>query len=176
MTLAPMRFTPPGLPVLLLLVLSAGCVAVHVADQEAERARVILHTSYVTGGDGPLTQSLIFFEDGLVRLRTIDGRPRWHRLSPTDLAVMMQLTQSDRVRQAVVALPHSFACCDAAEVAISLGKTTSRLDWVQDPPTVELRDLKSAPEPVLRLLAERDRIGTSYFGRAYWTVLPASKN
>lgn len=156
---------------LLLAMLLAACAVVDGADDAANTRRVILHTTYVTGGDGPLVQSLIFFDDGTVRLKSAGARARWRRLSAKDRMRIADLTTDAMTRAAVAELPRSFACCDASEVAVSFDRTTDELDSVRNPPSVPLHSLGSMPAAVRKLLEERDRIGRAYFGRKYWLVL-----
>jgi hypothetical protein len=158
-----------------LSTLLAACALTDGAGDAANGRRVILHTTYVTGGDAPSVQSLIFFEDGAVRLKSVGTPPRWRRLSAKDRRRIVQLTNDAATRAAVAQLPRVFACCDAAEIAVSFENTTNELDSVRNPPSVPLHTLASMPVGVRRLLEERDRIGRSYFGRKYWTVLTRSR-
>lgn len=157
------------------LLLVACTVAGGADDATTTDRRVILHTSYVTGGDAPSVQSMIFFHDGAVRLKSVGGPALWRRLSARDRDRVAQLAADAATRVAIGQLPRTFACCDAAEVAISFEKTTDELDSVRNPPTVPLHTLASMPPPITTLLEERDRIGRAYFGRKYWAVLSSHR-
>lgn len=156
---------------LILAVLLAACAAANGAHDAANTRRVILHTTYVTGGDAPTVQSLIFFDDGTVRLKSIGNRARWRQLSAKDRFRIADLTADATTRAAVAELPRSFACCDASAVAISFDQMADELDSVRNPPSVPLHSFASMPAAVKRLVEGRDRIGRAYFGRKYWSVL-----
>lgn len=162
---------PRSVPALLLF-LFFGCVSSSL-ERTAENRRVVLHTVFSTGGDAPGAQSLIFFADGSVRLRSAGDKPRWSRLSKADSKELLELIAAPELKAAVNALPHVYACCDARELSVSLGKSADdQLDAVRNPPTVRLRELRQMPLPIRKLLAARDALGQRYFGRRYWIVQP----
>jgi len=138
---------------------------------KAPSQTVLLHTLHVSGGDAPLSQSLIYFEGGYVRLKTAGAPPRWAKLSPSDRQAIESLMASPEFQAALQALPRRFACCDAEEVAISAGQTAADLDSVRNPPSVSLASIDQVPPVLRRFLQLRDNHGRKYFGRRYSRVL-----
>lgn len=128
---------------------------------------VLVHTLYKSGGEAPVAQSLVFFDDGFVRLQTTGGTPIWRRMTRSDQKMFDSIVQSPQFHAAVAALPRNFACCDAAEVSLSLGRTHANVDTVTNPSSVTIPAVDSAPPSIRQFLKFRDKVGASLFGRKY---------
>ncbi|HEX2225201.1 MAG TPA: hypothetical protein VHN15_13455 [Thermoanaerobaculia bacterium] len=151
--------------------LVTGCVSASL-ERTAELREIALHLSYLSGGDAPLGQTLVFFADGTVRFRTPGRKASWAKLSLVDQREFNAVVQSGAFREAVGRLPRD-VCCDLEVLTVSFTKTTEELDAVLDPPTIDLNLFQfREQEPELRrFLLLLDELGGRYFGRRYLEVL-----
>jgi hypothetical protein len=157
------------LPALAFVILAASCVSVR--DEPLAHGRVILYTTFTSGGDAPLVDSLAVFEDGFARYHLVGRSPRWIKIGVSQQREAESLR--DELRPIVPIQPMQRVCCDDPELFVDLEKRPDSMAEIEPKQLIVYpsRSSSSLPLPVQHLIAWRNRLAHSVGGR-YWLRVP----